>query len=261
MPVLQLIRKRFVKEKPLKGIRWRPACTSPPRPPTSPSPCATAAPTWLLCALQPALDAGRRRRRARRRSIGIPTFAIKGEDNETYYKHINAALDHKPQITMDDGADLVSALHTKRTDLIADVIGGTEETTTGVIRLRAMAKDGALKYPDHRRQRRDHQAPLRQSLRHRPVHAGRHHPRHQPPAGRQRRRRRRLRLVRTRRRHARQRPGRARHRHRNRSAQGPRSGHGRLPRHAHERSRQDRRHLRHRHRRQVTCSRASISSA
>ncbi len=77
----------------------------------------------------------------------IPVFAIKGEDNPTYYDHIRAALDHKPQITMDDGADLVSELHKNRTDLLNNVIGGTEETTTGVIRLRAMANDGALKFP------------------------------------------------------------------------------------------------------------------
>ncbi|HIQ02146.1 MAG TPA: adenosylhomocysteinase, partial [Anaerolineales bacterium] len=77
----------------------------------------------------------------------IPVFAIKGEDNETYYKHIHAALDHRPHITMDDGADLVSTLHKNRTELITDVIGGTEETTTGVIRLRAMAKEGVLRYP------------------------------------------------------------------------------------------------------------------
>ncbi len=81
------------------------------------------------------------------RDYNIPTYAIKGEDNATYYSHISAALDHKPQVTMDDGADLVTMLLTKRTDLVANVIGGTEETTTGVIRLRAMAKDGTLKFP------------------------------------------------------------------------------------------------------------------
>src|SRR5207248_6949610 len=75
------------------------------------------------------------------------TYAIKGEDHETYYSHLSAALEHKPQCTMDDGADLVTVLLTKRTDLVPNVIAGTEETTTGVIRLRAMAKDGALKYP------------------------------------------------------------------------------------------------------------------
>jgi len=81
------------------------------------------------------------------RDYGIPTYAIKGEDNETYYSHLRAALDHKPQMTMDDGADLVTMLLTKYQDQIKDVIAGTEETTTGVIRLRAMAKDGTLKYP------------------------------------------------------------------------------------------------------------------
>jgi len=81
------------------------------------------------------------------RDYNIPVFAIKGEDNDTYYQHIMSALDHKPHITMDDGADLVSIALTKRTDVIDGIIGGTEETTTGVIRLRAMAKDGVLKYP------------------------------------------------------------------------------------------------------------------
>jgi adenosylhomocysteinase len=81
------------------------------------------------------------------RDYSIPVFAIKGEDNDSYYSHIMAAVDHKPQITMDDGADLVSVLHTKRKSELANVIGGTEETTTGVIRLRAMAKEGVLQYP------------------------------------------------------------------------------------------------------------------
>jgi adenosylhomocysteinase len=77
----------------------------------------------------------------------IPVFAIKGEDNATYYKHINAALDHRPHLTMDDGADLVSTLHMERREQLSEIIGGTEETTTGVIRLRAMAKDNELKFP------------------------------------------------------------------------------------------------------------------
>ena len=77
----------------------------------------------------------------------IPVYGIKGEDSKTYYKHINAAIDHKPQMTMDDGADLVSTLHKDRRDELENVIGGTEETTTGVIRMKAMAKDGALEYP------------------------------------------------------------------------------------------------------------------
>jgi adenosylhomocysteinase len=81
------------------------------------------------------------------RDYNIPVFAIKGEDSDSYYSHIMAAVDHKPQFTMDDGADLVSVLHTKRTAELENVIGGTEETTTGVIRLRAMAKVGVLRYP------------------------------------------------------------------------------------------------------------------
>ncbi len=79
----------------------------------------------------------------------IPTFAIKGEDNVTYYKHIGAALDHKPHMTMDDGADLVSTIHKDRRELLPGIIGGTEETTTGVIRLRAMAADGMLQFPSY----------------------------------------------------------------------------------------------------------------
>jgi len=81
------------------------------------------------------------------RDYGIPVYAIKGEDNDSYYSHILAAIDHQPQITMDDGCDLVTVLHTKRQDALSGVLGGTEETTTGVIRLRAMSKDGVLRYP------------------------------------------------------------------------------------------------------------------
>jgi adenosylhomocysteinase len=81
------------------------------------------------------------------RDYGVPVFAIKGEDNQTYYQHIMAALDHKPHLTMDDGADLVTIALTKRKDVLAEIFGGTEETTTGVIRLRAMAKEGVLAYP------------------------------------------------------------------------------------------------------------------
>jgi len=80
-------------------------------------------------------------------NLGIPVFAIKGEDNQTYYQHIHSVLNLKPMMTMDDGADLVSTLHTERKDFLAGIIGGTEETTTGVIRLRSMAEKGVLRYP------------------------------------------------------------------------------------------------------------------
>ena len=179
-----------------------------------------AAPIVVLCASNP-LSTQDEVAASLVKDYNIPTFAIKGEDNATYYAHINAALDHKPQITMDDGADLVThAAHQAHAICVTDVIGGTEETTTGVIRLRAMAKDGTLKYPDHRRERRADQALLRQSLRHGPIHARRRHPRHESADRRPESRRRRLRLVRTRRRHARQGPRRRRDRHRNQSHEG-----------------------------------------
>jgi adenosylhomocysteinase len=146
MPVLQLIRKRFIKEQPLRDVRMS-ACLHVT------SETANLAITLrdggadvVLCASNP-LSTQDEVAACLVKDYNIPTFAIRGEDNATYYAHISAALDHQPQITMDDGADLVTALLTKRPDLVKNVIGGTEETTTGVIRLRAMAKDGTLKYP------------------------------------------------------------------------------------------------------------------
>ena len=146
MPVLQLIRKRFIKEQPLKGVRLS-ACLHVT------SETANLAITLrdggaevVLCGSNP-LSTQDDVAASLIRDYGVPTYAIKGEDNDTYYSHIRAAIEHKPQITMDDGADLVTTLVTKHPELVANVIGGTEETTTGVIRLRAMAKDGTLKYP------------------------------------------------------------------------------------------------------------------
>ncbi|HWZ80181.1 MAG TPA: adenosylhomocysteinase, partial [Candidatus Sulfotelmatobacter sp.] len=146
MPVLQLIRKQFIKDQPLKGIRMS-ACLHVT------SETANLAITLrdggadlVLCGSNP-LSTQDEVAASLVKDYGIPTYAIKGEDNATYYAHIAAAIDHKPQITMDDGADLVGLLHTKRTDALEGVIGGTEETTTGVIRLRAMAKEGVLKFP------------------------------------------------------------------------------------------------------------------
>jgi adenosylhomocysteinase len=145
MPVLKLIRQRFVKEKPLKGIRIS-ACLHIT---TETANLALAlkdgGADLVLCASNPLStqdDAA-----AALVEYGLPTFAIKGEDNQTYYQHINSALEHKPQLTVDDGADLVSTAHREKTKLLADIIGGTEETTTGVIRLRNMARDRKLKYP------------------------------------------------------------------------------------------------------------------
>jgi len=145
MPVIKLIRDRFTREKPLNGIRIS-ACLHIT---TETANLALAlkegGADTILCASNPLStqdDAA-----AALVEYGIPVNAIKGENEETYYKHINTALDHKPQLTVDDGADLVTTLHTKRSELIKNVIGGTEETTTGVIRLRSLEKAGKLKYP------------------------------------------------------------------------------------------------------------------
>jgi adenosylhomocysteinase len=146
MPVLQLIRKQFIKDQPLKGIRVSGCLHVTSETANLAITLRDGGADVVLCASNP-LSTQDEVAASLVKDYNIPTYAIKGEDNETYYAHISAALDHKPQITMDDGADLVTQLLTKRTDLLANVIGGTEETTTGVIRLRAMAKDGTLKFP------------------------------------------------------------------------------------------------------------------
>ncbi len=146
MPVLRQIRARFEKERPLKGLRIA-ACLHV----TS----ETANLMWTLGAGGAEVVLAASNPLSTQDDVAaslvahfeVPVFAIKGEDHATYYRHLRAALEVAPHITMDDGADLLSTLHKERTDLLPNVIGGTEETTTGVIRLRAMAKDGALKYP------------------------------------------------------------------------------------------------------------------
>jgi adenosylhomocysteinase len=146
MPVLREIRERFSRERPLKGTRVS-AClhvTSETANLMRTLQSGGAEP--VLCASNP-LSTQDDVAASIVSHYEIPVFAIKGEDNATYYRHIHAALDHRPQVTMDDGADLVSTLHKERRDLLEGVCGGTEETTTGVIRLRAMAADGALGYP------------------------------------------------------------------------------------------------------------------
>jgi adenosylhomocysteinase len=146
MKVLQIIRKEFIKNQPLKGVRIS-ACLHVTAETANLMICLRdGGADVALCASNP-LSTQDDVAASLVRDYNIPTFAIKGEDNDSYYAHIMAALDHKPQITMDDGADLVGVLHTKRKAELAGVIGGTEETTTGVIRLRAMAKEGVLQYP------------------------------------------------------------------------------------------------------------------
>jgi len=146
MPVLNRIQKRFAKEKPLKGVRLG-ACLHVTTETASLMKTLKAGGAQVsLCASNP-LSTQDDVAASLSKNDKIPVFAIKGENHKTYYSHINAVLDAKPQFTMDDGADLVSVLHTKRKELLAGVQGGTEETTTGIIRLRSMAADGVLEYP------------------------------------------------------------------------------------------------------------------
>jgi len=146
MKVLQIIRKEFIKNQPLKGLRISACLHVTAETANLMIALRDGGADVALCASNP-LSTQDDVAASLVRDYNIPTFAIKGEDNDSYYSHIMAALDHKPQVTMDDGADLVGVLHTKRKAELAHVIGGTEETTTGVIRLRAMAKEGVLQYP------------------------------------------------------------------------------------------------------------------
>lgn len=146
MPVLRSIKERFSKVKPLKGISIA-ACLHVTTETANLMETLKAGGAEIhLCASNP-LSTQDDVAASLVKNSGIPVFAIKGEDRKTYYQHIKSALSIKPNITLDDGADLVSTLHMEETALLKNLIGGTEETTTGVIRLRAMAKDGALKYP------------------------------------------------------------------------------------------------------------------
>jgi adenosylhomocysteinase len=146
MKVLQIIRKEFIKNQPLKATRVAACLHVTAETANLMIALRDGGADVVLCASNP-LSTQDDVAASLVRDFSIPVYAIKGEDNDTYYSHIMAALDHKPHVTMDDGADLVNVLHTKRTGELAAIIGGTEETTTGVIRLRAMAKEGVLRYP------------------------------------------------------------------------------------------------------------------
>src|SRR5512136_3245673 len=146
MPVLRLIRERFAKEQPLKGVRLSACLHVTAETANLMRTLQLGGADVVLCASNP-LSTQDDVAAALVSHYEVPVYAVKGEDNATYYQHIKAALDHRPQMTMDDGADLVGTIHKERTDLLTNILGGTEETTTGVIRLRAMAADGVLKFP------------------------------------------------------------------------------------------------------------------
>lgn len=146
MPVLTAIRERFAREQPLAGLRIAACLHVTTETGVLAATLKAGGATVHICASNP-LSTQDDVAACLARYEGIPTFAIKGEDGDTYYRHILQALELKPQITMDDGADLVFTVHTQRQELVPGIFGGTEETTTGVIRLRAMARDGVLQYP------------------------------------------------------------------------------------------------------------------
>lgn len=146
MPVLRLIRERFAKEQPLKGVRVAACLHVTSETAALVRTLQAGGADIVLCASNP-LSTQDEVAASLVVHDEIPVFAIKGEDNATYYRHLNAALDHHPHMTMDDGCDLVSVLHKERPQQVGEVRVGTEETTTGVIRLRAMAKNGALRFP------------------------------------------------------------------------------------------------------------------
>jgi adenosylhomocysteinase len=146
MPVLRLIQERFSKERPLKGLRVS-ACLHVTTETANLMQTLHAGGADVVLTASNPLSTQDDVAASLVTHFEIPVYAKKGEDNVTYYKHINAALDHQPHMTMDDGADLVGTLHKDRRNLLDNMIGGTEETTTGVIRLRAMAADGALAFP------------------------------------------------------------------------------------------------------------------
>jgi adenosylhomocysteinase len=146
MPVLRAIRERFAKEKPLAGVRVAACLHVTTETANLMHTLQMGGADIVLCASNP-LSTQDDVAASLVVHYEIPVYAIKGEDDQTYYAHLSAALDHKPHITMDDGCDLVSTIHKTRRELLEDIVGGTEETTTGVIRLRAMAKEGELAFP------------------------------------------------------------------------------------------------------------------
>jgi adenosylhomocysteinase len=146
MPVLRLVRERFEKEKPLAGYKLSACLHITTETANLARTLKAGGVDLVLCASNP-LSTQDDAAAALVKEFGIPVFAIKGEDHETYYKHIHAAIAHRPHVTMDDGADLVSTIHAQYPEMAPQVLGSMEETTTGVIRLRAMERDGALKFP------------------------------------------------------------------------------------------------------------------
>src|SRR6266705_5165914 len=146
MPVVRAIRERFEQEQPLAGYRISACLHVTSETANLMRTLKAGGADVVLCASNP-LSTQDEVAAALVDEFDVSVFAIKGEDNDTYYRHIEAAVDHKPQVTMDDGADVIGVLHSHRREQLGDIVGGTEETTTGVIRLKALERDGALGFP------------------------------------------------------------------------------------------------------------------
>ena len=257
MPVLDQLEQRFAKERPLEGVRIS-ACLHVTSETANLMRVLQAGGADVVLTASNPLSTQDDVAATLVAHYEMPVYAIKGEDNATYYQHIKAALDFKPHITMDDGADLVGTLHKERRELLDGIVGGTEETTTGVIRLRAMAHDGELMFPviavndAMTKHLFDNRYGTGQSTMDGVIRATNV-------------------LIAGKRvvvagygwcsrgiAIAREGHGRRRDRDRDRPDEGARSGHGRLPGHADERGRRDRRHLHHRHRRHQRARRRAL---
>ena len=248
MPVVRQIRERFGNEKPLNGLRVSACLHVTTETANLMLALRDGGANVAVCASNP-LSTQDDVAAALVSEYGIPTFAIKGEDRDTYYSHIQSALDHGPHITMDDGADLVAVLHTARTDKLDDVVGGTEETTTGVIRLNSLAASGDLKYPiiaindADTKHFFDNRYGTGQST------SGRDHTGHERTVGGQERGHLRLRLVWSWGRTSGAGHGRTHDRDRGQPYSSARSRHGRTPGYADVQGRRSWRHLHHANRR------------
>ena len=184
MPVLAAIRERFEREQPLAGHRISACLHVTTETANLMRTLQAGGADVVLCASNP-LSTQDDVAAALVAEYDVSVFAIKGEDNDTYYAHIEAAVDHKPHFTMDDGADVIGVLHSARREQLGEIIAGTEETTTGVIRLKALEAEGKLGFPIIAVNEAHDEAPVRQPLRHRPVDDRRDHPRDERPHRRQ----------------------------------------------------------------------------
>ena len=183
MPVLRSIRERFARERPLEGVTVAACLHVTAETANLVVTLAAGGAQTALCAANP-LSTQDDVAAALVTSHRTEVHALHGEDLDTYARHVAALVAREPQVTLDDGADLLTVLHHARADLLDGMLGGTEETTTGLLRLRALEAEGGLRLPGPRRERGAHRAHVQRPLRHRPVGARRHPARHQPAARR-----------------------------------------------------------------------------